>query len=73
MVRKKTNKRQRPDMGMGGFMPNPPEDCMLKGNWQFLNGRKYIDNVLCKMKCKGCDRRKEHDAEWKEFLKKDEN
>ena len=53
---------------MGGYMPDPPEDCTgPRVEINQTDNRKYINTVFCR-DCKNvCQRRKDFVREWKEY------
>lgn len=65
--RKKKNPNKHPSRGYGGMMPFPPTGC-LGHIIKTQAGKRFVDLPTC-LSCKWnpCERRKEFDAELKEW------
>jgi len=65
-------KKKRKEV-LGGFLPDPPENCEKKECIVEVDGRKWIDYIICSFRCernRKCKRYKEYTKELRERRKK---
>lgn len=70
MIRTKIQPKtpQLPSGLMGGYMPDPPEDCIKRKEYHPKDERWYINTVICRdCKKNPCNRRMEFLQEWKTY------
>jgi len=67
---------------LGGYLPDPPEDCPAKKSWVERDGRSFIDLQICLRQCRDllCERHKKYTEvqrkrrrNYLESIKKDEH
>ena len=71
---KRTTKRKivQPDLGLGGYMPYPPNDCKARRLIYTKLNIVFINHSSC-CRCETapiCQRRKDYDQEWKEYRRR---